>query len=708
MVLNASSTSNSRRLRITLLCVLPALLIVGCTHHPTYLENPDQNATLIADLTEKPFRGRWWSLYERAVTFQKYELWDIAEKDIRDAMSIRTQDQRWARTYGMHFMPEYFPNRELGIVLYYQGQYDEAVGYLEASMAQTESARAAFYLDEARREKIAREEPDTTPPTLEILYPDLSTPISSTQINLDFIAHDDNYVNKISINGESAPLRVSQQEVIARNIDTLQPVDLSPGKNSILIEAEDLSGNRTSKTVTLDLDADGPAVQFESPLVLPGPIRGVVADPAGVEDFYIGDQRVALSRNNDGTYQFATNVSGTVNVFRCLDGLGNETRGLVDAQEIAIVIPDVLRNTQLAAERRVETLSDDVVAVYQGSELVGMIRTASANTGTVDVQFSNLNNDQAYYREEVVAVLEIASPAPIESVTLNGNQVDGIVPTWTSQRVSRRIRLSETGEHQIVARVQDVNGVTSETAVTIERVAPEVDDLSNRLQVALLGSLAEDDESSLRQYADFVRDKLQLQLEAEKRFGVLERDSIENVVEEQQLVAALGTLDARRSLGQLKLADYLLIGDLRRHADYVEILVHAIDSLTFREVIVDVFGLGRNREELTTLSNDLSLRLEQAFPRVQGSIEQVTGGGRKVLSTLRVDQRVREDMYCVVYRPVEVFDQSDPTISLGTNFEIIAEGTLEKINKDGSRIQLLFDGSDSEIRPEPTDLVSTK
>ena len=56
----------------------------------------------------------------RGRSFADGKYWQEAESDLREALAVRTQDARRARTYGAHFI-QYFGNRELGVVLYKQG-----------------------------------------------------------------------------------------------------------------------------------------------------------------------------------------------------------------------------------------------------------------------------------------------------------------------------------------------------------------------------------------------------------------------------------------------------------------------------------------------------------------------------------------------------------------------------------------------------------
>ena len=140
------------------------LLLAGCAA----TSGPDRSRYTrdgqVYGVVDGTFRGRWWNHYERGRSFLDGGFYAEAEADLRKALAYRAQDQLWARTYGLHFIPEYFPNRELGITLYHQGNLDAARARLEESLAQEHSALAAHFLDEVRRVQFERTGGDNAGP----------------------------------------------------------------------------------------------------------------------------------------------------------------------------------------------------------------------------------------------------------------------------------------------------------------------------------------------------------------------------------------------------------------------------------------------------------------------------------------------------------------------------------------------------------------
>jgi hypothetical protein len=54
------------------------------------------------------WRARWWDYYDHGTSYATGEYWDEALADFQAAIRQRHDDQRHARTYGMHRL-DYFP-----------------------------------------------------------------------------------------------------------------------------------------------------------------------------------------------------------------------------------------------------------------------------------------------------------------------------------------------------------------------------------------------------------------------------------------------------------------------------------------------------------------------------------------------------------------------------------------------------------------------
>ncbi|MBI3118535.1 MAG: hypothetical protein HYZ00_07600, partial [Candidatus Hydrogenedentes bacterium] len=176
---------------------LCATLLGGCAHlsgeTPQFVRNGVEYGT-----TPGTFRGRWWNYYTRGASLLDGGFYAEAERDFRTALITRKKDQLWPRTYGLHFLSDYFPHRELGIAAYYQGNLDTADTELQLSLGQQHSARAAYFLDQIRRQKIAAAGGDHTPPAFEVLSG--LEGIAALEFDLAGRASDDHYVSQVFVN----------------------------------------------------------------------------------------------------------------------------------------------------------------------------------------------------------------------------------------------------------------------------------------------------------------------------------------------------------------------------------------------------------------------------------------------------------------------------------------------------------------------------
>src|SRR5687767_13402995 len=120
--------------------LLALLLAAGCAiTERTYIKDGQRYGVVTG-----AFRGRWYNYYERGLSFLEGGYFDEAIADLRQAIELRPNDQRRARTYGLHFI-DYFPNRELGIAFLGKGDVTDALEALRTSLSHVDSGRAEFY-----------------------------------------------------------------------------------------------------------------------------------------------------------------------------------------------------------------------------------------------------------------------------------------------------------------------------------------------------------------------------------------------------------------------------------------------------------------------------------------------------------------------------------------------------------------------------------
>lgn len=629
--------------RVSLLLLLAAL--AGCASTP----GPEAEAT--ADLSGT-FRGRWWNYYERGRLLLDTGHYAEAEADLNVALRQRPQDQRWARTYGLHFVPEYFPQREMGITQFHLGNLDEAERLLRDSLSQEKSALAGHYLNVVRAAKIDTQGGDATPPQIDAI------PFSTTsalESRLHATIRDAGYVARVSVNGEPHVASLSAETVLTLDA----PVTLRPGDRSVIIEATDLSGNTATVSVPVSVDTDGPSVSFDLPLVVPGEISGTLYDPAGAALLVIGEAPAVI----EGTMFRAALSSAAATTFEARDSLGNVTTG-------TLPLP---RTTHAALQ------TDQ-----------GFVLAQAMAPNALQVSMPNLADGQRYLMDEIVVTVEASAAAPLESLELDGVPLP-IVPGARSMTISRRIPLEAMGERTITATARA--GAESESAsATISRIPTAVELPEERLRVALLGNLWEGAGPRLEGEAAFVADELARAIFDGKRFDLISRDAMPRVLEEQELRTVLGSRSITPALRQIVPADLLTVGKVRRTGDTVEIVLHAVSSESSSIMgYADVAGEVKTLDDLRSLARDLALRFEQEFPRAHGTV--VNAAGDRAFTTLAQPDRVRPELPCVVYRLGDSIIHPETGAVLGRSTEIVARGRLDEVQPRMSRVALEAGGA---------------
>jgi hypothetical protein len=306
---------------------------------------------------------------------------------------------------------------------------------------------------------------------------------------------------------------------------------------------------------------------------------------------------------------------------------------------------------------------------------------------TPKVTLTNLANGQRYLREEIVVDIEIEAPAGVRSLTLNDTPVD-VLPARGSQRLSRRVALPTAGPVAMIAVLEDQQGKRTETRVDIERVLTDVEQLSNRLSLAILGNIWEGPNRVAQAEETFIADELNRVLYEEGRFDLVARDALPEILTEQELAAAAGSRHGASPLRDIVPAEMMAVGLIRKDTESVEIILQAI-SLETSQLLgyADVAGRANTREELRTLVADLALRFLQEFPRVQGQVASVRGADTAI-SNLSQRDRVRPKMKCLLFRQGEELHDPVTGALLGAPAEVIAEGWFDGVTPTLSTIRL--------------------
>lgn len=391
------------------------------------------------------------------MSFAAGRFWAEAEADFRRALRERSRDQLWPRTYGLHFLPEYFPKRELGITVYHQGRLAEAESLLERSVKDVYSARAAYYLNLIRRALAETGQDDAEPPqiTLDVV----AGVVGEKAVRVSGVARDDRYVRSIRINEVPFPVDVFAREVAFNTLAALEP-----GQNSIVVEAVDILGHSAVQSFIVRSDVDGPVIGFDwdrFPIV-----TGLVRDESGVRYLSFDSVEVELTPVDADTWSFAAPIQPTsVVAYKSEDLFGNLTEGMI--------------NTGTIGRSRVAGRLEHAFAARRPSGVAGAgeshglarrdegVQASEPQTG-LNIAFNNIHEGDIFYQSEIYVQVWIESERPISVVSINGRSLS-ILPGGRLQTAGRRIPLDHFGHISIVAEASDDNGAQVTQVVNVER-----------------------------------------------------------------------------------------------------------------------------------------------------------------------------------------------------------------------------------------------
>lgn len=433
-------------------------------------------------VTEGLFRAKWWNYYERGLSFASGAFWQDAENDLRAALKQRDVDQRRARTYGMHFI-DYFPHRELGVVLLEMGRIPEAIDALERSLSTEESAKAKFYLNRARKSGLLADRvEDTTPPRIDLA--DGAVLTNALYFDVTASLFDENYVSHYAIDGVPGFLELGQQ-----HLDVKKRISLISGKNEIAIEAEDLLGNRRRRILEVMADHLGPQLSvinfMDGETIYRSTAKITIAfmDDSGVERVTLGGNSLDGEGQKRGIHSATVSLQPGVNTIAmtAVDMAGNKTRGelqlILGSQSAGLDMPDDALPLPLSGRSFLTAMASMAVTSDMGHASDGGMMTAGM--GHV-LDEGMLTADMRHTLDERVLTVGMSHNTSDEmalaAVMTAGNDESQVVqddhspPTMMFRGLLRNVgngeRLTMTGRKKdnrflIEGQVSDAGGVSS-------------------------------------------------------------------------------------------------------------------------------------------------------------------------------------------------------------------------------------------------------
>ena len=607
------------------------------------------------------YRGKWWNHYVRGRWYADGGFYDDAIQDFKKSISLRSKDERSARSYGLHFW-EYFAHRELGIVYYNQGKHEEAKKELETSLSTADSAMAKFYLNKCNEAIIKMTKADQEPPEIKISSHADGEFVNRPIINLKGVVSDDCYANSNNILIQGKKLFI---ELAEKNINFSEDVSLRPGENVICMEASDLTGKSVRKNITIIRDIHPPILYLDDVRIHQkdgkriASVKGTVVDDYGLKELYINDTEVHIhSHKEDNFDEDIVLTDGNKISFKVVDIAGNETKGKQQLDTKASLWPEDTQDSVKYVYHSTHKPILIAASKFDKSSIVSLLAVQDVNVSQSSPPASSApdeNNGEEAKPEQTLPQSTVKDTVPpiihtdIKSAIIydanlffSGDAHDdsGVAKLSVNQnpleiRQGKHVFFNhfltlKEGENTITVKAGDAQGnETQLPPVKITKKTFELLETDARYTVALLplrvftekGVPSETIYSMLLKAFD----------EEPKRFNFVERDrtKLEEILHEQKISnTELTSPDAAIRIGKIRAAEGMLFGAVEEDTKGINVILRLVDTETTQVLAnADVYDEDKSMKNLEWLMHGLSLKMKRQFPMIEGNVIHVSGNG---------------------------------------------------------------------------------
>jgi TolB-like protein/tetratricopeptide (TPR) repeat protein len=621
------------------------------------------------------FRHRWWNYYERGLSYAEGKFYQEAVSDLKQAIEQRPEDQRMARTYGMHFV-DYFPHRELGIAYYLMGELTPAQGELELSISQYPSSKARFYLDRVRKTLIEREGGEVKPPRLILDFQNEEIWTRDDPVTISGVAEDERYVAGVSIMGISLFLEQAQAKVPFK-----KALQLPQGRHEVAVEARNLLGKKTSRTAVIRVDREGPVItveKIEEDQTTPEGgivIFGSVYDEAGLLRLLLNNEPVRSVSGVEVSFRQRVPKARKELEMVARDRLGNETSALIPLDLSGKAKPAIRLTLAGSGESRL-----DLAASATGKD-----------TRPPEIKLKGWTESQTVFLDKIYIEGQVVDEGTIESLTIN--KVPVLRRKGQSIFFGHLAELRE-GDNEILIEAKDQAGNLAEKKLLVKRRVPQALQLRERLSLSVLpfeqnGAVSESSVS--------FQDRLIDSLVNQNRFRVVERAKLEVILQEQKLSSTeLIDKNTALRLGKLVAAQSIVTGSIIETGTGTEIVARLVDTET-SEILAseDVYDEVKDPAALRGLAEGMAVKFHRAFPLLDGLVLQQKGTA--IFTDLGQD-KIKLNRRLLVFREEPLKHPVTGKI-LGADNVIVGRARVSQVMPEMSRADLL-DSKPEAVKPQ--------
>jgi TolB-like protein len=620
------------------------------------------------------FRHNWWNYYERGLSFAEGEFYQEAIADFTQAVNQRPQDQRTARTYGMHFI-DYFPHREIGIVYFQMGNLADAKLELELSLDHFPSAKAHFYLDQVRKALIKKEATEINPPKITLNFQTEEIWTREDPVVVSGVVEDDYYVSSVSVGGLPVFLESSQ-----KRIPFAKTLALYQGRHTIPVTAKNISGKRSERQVIIHVDREGPMIildelRFEQKgQQREATVIGSVYDEAGIDEVSLNGQPMAIEKSTEVRFAASLIISDDHIKLAAQDRLGNATSALIS-----------LTN---ASAHQTSMLLAQVGADHEGFLMAGLL--GPKDTQPPSIKLKGWTDNQTVFLEKVYIEGQVSDENMIKSLSIN--QIP-LLPRMGRLIFFNHIVELKEGENTVSIEAVDDSGNRDSMELSVVRKIPKALQLAERMSLTVFPF---EQEGKVSPPGLVFQDNLIDALVNQKRFRVLERDRLDVILKEQKL-SRTKLFDSRTAIkiGRLAAAQTLITGSIVETRTGIEVVGRLIDTET-SEILAteDVYDEVKDIPGIKLLAEGMAIKFHVEFPLVDGLVIERK---KDHIFTDLGKEKIKLGRRLIVYRQEPVKHPLTGKV-IGADNIIIGRARVSQIMPEMSKAELL-DGRDETITP---------
>jgi len=612
--------------RILILFILIIILLYGCATIPCPVFTRDgKEYGKVAN-----FHGDWDDYYQCGTSYIEGGFYPYAIWAMDHSIAQRYRDQRKARTYGLHFIDDYFPHREKGLVYYLTGDYENALSELELSLSHEASEKAYKIRDEVIKKLMEKE--SVSKPDFVLISDKSQEPYifhkesddsylirtKNDPVVISGIAEDEQYVSEIILKDkqffqDGKPIFLDHSD---KKIKFREDLELYQGKFDMKLTARNLRGGERSINLVIHVDRSGPMITLTEYKQDVG-IQGWLYDESGIGELIADGKIISVPKEKEVFFTIPLIPDMKITA---KDKLGNETETYLHKDNIALISSPIL----LAQNSETTEAETKTLRVYDPPE----------------IRLQGLCDKQTSFSERISVQGEVNSRSDITELYINNLSV--LNRTGTDILFNHSADLNP-GENTIEIKASNKSGVSVRKIFVIRKI-PEIYKIDYRYRLAVYPFIytAEISKDLLSS------DKFLKEFTDRNRFQIHIREDTEELSEKSHISCHA-----------------TLVGLVNESVNGVEIVARMVDIQNGEILTIeDSYTESKDRASLELMLERLTEKIHRKFPIIMGVIADITFWGNIIVI---FEEEVREKSPFIIYQ-----DKIPECINCSPDNEIIA------------------------------------